>query len=406
MYMNTENLLNIEENSFTIDELLKSYYEYFKAPMAVINQDYEIEGKFYMDTADEIYFDEIKRSSLSMELIRLTNSYFKDGENYKIINLLENKRRCMLLKLSSHNNIWGYLVMLESEKTDFCSIDFSLLEHLSKSIIKILRLKTGEVGFSQLNFWKSLVNHTYSNREIFLSKAMEYKVPLTYNYRVLLLSLDKYNSIEEELLQNTLKSILHNFFLIVKENHVIIILDKELKPDTITLLNNFFEKYQIYAILSSKIIDLYELNVIIKNLIKLFIYLIKLSDEYCLKFEEDNKLLVPLFNAPNDDVILNYINETILDIYLYDETNASSLLETVYQYLLNNKSLDKTGKILFVHKNTVMYRLEKVKDLFSINFDNPMNNFSYIYSIAILKYLISIDCQSLKAIKQSFLDRR
>ena len=296
--------------------------------------------------------------------------------------------------------------MLESKKNDFCSINFSLLEHLSKSIIKILRLKTGEVGFSQLNFWKSLVNHTYSNREIFLSKAMEYKIPLTYNYRVLLLSLDKYNSIEEELLQNTLKSILHNFFLIVKENHVIIILDKELEPDTITLLNNFFEKYQIYAILSSKIIDLYELNVIIKNLIKLFIYLIKLSDEYCLKFEEDNKLLVPLFNAPNDDVILNYINETILDIYLYDETNASSLLETVYQYLLNNKSLDKTGKILFVHKNTVMYRLEKVKDLFSINFDNPMNNFSYIYSIAILKYLISIDCQSLKAIKQSFLDRR
>ena len=162
------------------------------------------------------------------------------------------------------------------------------------------------------------------------------------------------------------------------------------------------KKYQIHAILSSKIIDLYELNVIIENLIKLFIYLIKLSGKYCLKFEEDNKLLVPLFNAPNDDVILNYINETILDIYLYDEANATSLLETVYQYLLNNKSLEKTGKILFVHKNTVMYRLEKVKDLFSINFDNPMNNFSYIYSIAILKYLISVDCQSLKAIKQGF----
>lgn len=397
-----ENLLDIEENSFTIDELLKSYYEYIKAPMAVINQDYEIEGKFYIDIADEKYFDEIKRSSLSMELIRLSNSYFKDGENYKIVDSLENKKRYLLLKLSSHNKTWGYLVILESEKTDFCSIDYSLLEHLIKSIIKLLRLKTGEVGFSQLNFWKNLINHTYSNRDIFLSKAMEYKIPLTYNYRILLLSLEKYNGIEMELLQNTLKSTLHNFFLITQENHVIIILDKELKAETIALLNDFFERYQIYAILSSKIIDLYELNVIIKNLIKLFIYLIKLSDGYRLKFEEDNKLLVPLFNAPNDDVILNYINETILDIYLYDETNASSLLETVYQYLLNNKSLEKTGEILFVHKNTVMYRLDKVKNLFSITFNNPMNNFSYIYSIAILKYLISIDCQSLKILKQSF----
>ena len=271
-----------------------------------------------------------------------------------------------------------------------------LLDHLCKSIIKILRLQSDEgQGFSQLNFWKALVNHTYARREIFLSKASEFKIPLTYNYRVLLLSLAKYDNHEENHLHNSLKAILRNSFFIVKENYVIVILDKDLTEYMVTTLNEFLFQNQIYAILSSKIIDLYELDVIIDNLTKLFDYLIKVNDEYCLKYEEDNKLLVPLFNAPTTDVILNYINEKILEIYNYDKTNNTSLLETTYQYLLNNKSLSETSRIMFVHKNTVTYRLNRIKDLFDINFDNAENNLSFMYSASIIKYLDSIKCKAL-----------
>lgn len=177
------------------------------------------------------------------------------------------------------------------------------------------------------------------------------------------------------------------------------ILNEDLSEYTVSTLNDFLFKNHIYAILSSKIIDLYELDVIIGNLIKLFDYLVKVKDEYCLKYEEENKLLVPLFNAPTTDVILNYINETILEIYIYDRDNNTSLLETLYQYLLNNKSLNETSRILFVHKNTVTYRLERVKDLFNIDFNNVENNLSFMYSASIIKYLDSIKCKALSELK-------
>ncbi len=393
-------LLQIEENSFTIDELLKDYYEFFQLPMAVIDRNYEIKGHFFIEGADETYTSTIQRGSWSMELISIANLSFKDGEKYKILETINSKVRRLFYRLTLHDKVIGYLVLLEKQKNQFDNIDEMLLDHLCKSIIKILCLQSDEgQGFSQLNFWKALVNHTYARREIFLSKASEFKLPLTYNYRVLLLSLAKYDNHEENHLHNSLKAILRNFFCIVKENYVIVILDKDLTEYTITTLNEFLFQNQIYAILSSKIIDLYELDVIIDNLTKLFDYLIKVNDEYCLKYEEDNKLLVPLFNAPTTDVILNYINEKILEIYNYDRTNNTSLLETTYQYLLNNKSLSETSRIMFVHKNTVTYRLDRTKDLFDINFDNAENNLSFMYSASIIKYLDSIKCKALLDLK-------
>ena len=160
-----------------------------------------------------------------------------------------------------------------------------------------------------MNFWKALVKHTYVRRDIFLSKASEYKIPLTYNYRVLLLSLAKYDNHEDNHLQDSLKNILRNFYCIVKDNYVIVILNEDLSEYTVSTLNDFLFKNHIYAILSSKIIDLYELDVIIGNLIKLFDYLVKVKDEYCLKYEEDvyeelNK------NLPNVGDIISTVDGT------------------------------------------------------------------------------------------------
>ena len=398
--MDYEELLQIEENSFTVDELLKAYYEFFQLPMAVIDQNYEIKGHFFLDSTDDTYISNIQRGSWSMELISIANLSFKDGERYKILETINNKVRRLFYRLIFHDSVIGYLVLLENQENKFENLDLLLLEHLCKSIIKILRLQSDEGhGFSQLNFWKALVKHTYVRRDIFLSKASEYKIPLTYNYRVLLLSLAKYDNHEDNHLQDSLKTILRNFYCIVKDNYVIVILNENLSEYTVSTLNDFLFKNHIYAILSSKIIDLYELDVIIDNLIKLFDYLVKVKDEYCLKYEEENRLLVPLFNAPTTDVILNYINETILEIYIYDRDNNTSLLETLFQYLLNNRSLNETSRILFVHKNTVTYRLERVKDLFNIDFNNVENNLSFMYSASIIKYLDSIKYKALSELK-------
>lgn len=56
----------------------------------------------------------------------------------------------------------------------------------------------------------------------------------------------------------------------------------------------------------------------------------------------------------------------------YDESNKSELYNTLYQYLLHERNLVKTAEMLSIHRNSLLYRIKKIKELVDIDMDNPM----------------------------------
>ena len=56
-------------------------------------------------------------------------------------------------------------------------------------------------------------------------------------------------------------------------------------------------------------------------------------------------------------------------------------------YLSNNKSLVHTSNHLFLHKNTITYRLGKIKELINNDLSNNYTNMSFVLSLKILYYL-------------------
>ena len=73
-----------------------------------------------------------------------------------------------------------------------------------------------------------------------------------------------------------------------------------------------------------------------------------------------------------DDVteLERYIPETLKKLYLYDDEHKGELITTLQMYLRNNQSIKKTAGAMFVHYRTISYRLEKIKQISGINFDN------------------------------------
>lgn len=73
-----------------------------------------------------------------------------------------------------------------------------------------------------------------------------------------------------------------------------------------------------------------------------------------------------------DDVteLERYIPETLKKLYLYDDEHKGELITTLQMYLRNNQSIKKTADAMFVHYRTISYRLEKIKQISGINFDN------------------------------------
>ena len=94
-----------------------------------------------------------------------------------------------------------------------------------------------------------------------------------------------------------------------------------------------------------------------------------------------------------DDVteLERYIPETLKKLYLYDDEHKGELITTLQMYLRNNQSIKKTADTMFVHYRTISYRLEKIKQISGINFDNANEVLAVSNGLIIYKMLKEIE---------------
>ena len=94
-----------------------------------------------------------------------------------------------------------------------------------------------------------------------------------------------------------------------------------------------------------------------------------------------------------DDVteLERYIPETLKKLYLYDDEHNGELITTLQMYLRNNQSIKKTADAMFVHYRTISYRLEKIKQISGINFDDANEVLAVSNGLIIYKMLKEIE---------------
>ena len=94
-----------------------------------------------------------------------------------------------------------------------------------------------------------------------------------------------------------------------------------------------------------------------------------------------------------DDVteLERYIPETLKKLYLYDDEHKGELITTLQMYLRNNQSIKKTADAMFVHYKTISYRLEKIKQISGINFDDANEVLAVSNGLIIYKMLKEIE---------------
>ena len=86
-----------------------------------------------------------------------------------------------------------------------------------------------------------------------------------------------------------------------------------------------------------------------------------------------------------------YIPETLKKLYEYDDEHKGELITTLQMYLRNNQIIKKTAGAMFVHYRTISYRLEKIKQISGINFDNANEVLAVSTGLIIYKMLKEIE---------------
>lgn len=104
-----------------------------------------------------------------------------------------------------------------------------------------------------------------------------------------------------------------------------------------------------------------------------------------------------IFFQYKNDQALNDMYYCILgELEEQDKINNSDLVETLECYLACNCNLSKTADQLFVHRNTMKYRIKKIKEILVVDFSDPNACFTLRFAFKIKKYLSEIYHESEK----------
>jgi PucR family transcriptional regulator, purine catabolism regulatory protein len=71
----------------------------------------------------------------------------------------------------------------------------------------------------------------------------------------------------------------------------------------------------------------------------------------------------------------SFQQETLGGLIDYDSRTNSQLLPTLEAFFTANGNLSKTADVLFVHRNTLMYRLKRIEELTGVSLDDPETRF-------------------------------
>ena len=94
-----------------------------------------------------------------------------------------------------------------------------------------------------------------------------------------------------------------------------------------------------------------------------------------------------MFKSGNQQEILDYCNERLKKLEEYDHANGTFLQDTLLAYYMNGFNIGKTAEELFVHRNSLQYRLKKIEEILGMTLDDSM------------EYLDLVNCRLIKKLR-------
>lgn len=165
---------------------------------------------------------------------------------------------------------------------------------------------------------------------------------------------------------NTLNTLFPQILNYIKENYPNYIVNIGIGTRQKSL-----EKYKLSYEQASKCI-----NLAIKQKQKNMIYYYEQLGLYQLFYDINNKTLLE-----------NFVHNILYSLMAYDKKYNTNLIQTLEVYLNKNCNLNQTAKTLFIHRNTIKYRLQRIEEITNTSLDDAFTRLNFFNAILIKKFL-------------------
>ena len=103
-------------------------------------------------------------------------------------------------------------------------------------------------------------------------------------------------------------------------------------------------------------------------------------------FYKDQGIYTLISHVDDTRILDEYVEAQLGKLLRYDEINTGSLCETLENYIANNCNAKRTAEAMFVHRNTLNYRLKKISEILNCDFENLNKCLALKLAFLIMKY--------------------
>lgn len=86
-----------------------------------------------------------------------------------------------------------------------------------------------------------------------------------------------------------------------------------------------------------------------------------------------------------------YCEQVIGSLIEYDESHSSNLVQTIDAYFDHHGNISQTAETLFIHRNTLLYRLDRIQELTGQDLDNPNDRLALQLALKLWQIIPSQD---------------
>lgn len=288
-----------------------------------------------------------------------------------------NKKKIAVSELKSAGISLGYIIYILFEADEPNESDCLFCESLiAKQFYTDRRTNAFALDTAE-EILIELLDGKFSNEEVFRLKAAGTFLSSFSPDRVAVIALSP--SSEEKLrnehLARSLSQSFHASHPLFYGGKLLVFLHAD---HDVEFLRSFIGEYNLRAVLSERLESLFALKNTFEKLCAVLDYLKEKKPPF-LESGSKYKLLMLL---RENEKSFGFTDEKIKAVFEYDRKNKSELCLTLYTYLICHHSLCETCERLFTHRNTVQYRIRKLRDDFEIDTDSPESELSLLLSLS------------------------
>lgn len=279
------------------------------------------------------------------------------------------------------------VIVFPQYKNDIEILKKEDLEMISRVFSLYMFVELGYRQHSLINDWDKILANLLSgniNNEHDLKQSIKYNAtPTVPNIFRIVLFKARGTSIElidgyDELVR--IISEIQSFKCMVNyDNGIVLLIDD---PSQIhefphflhnTELRKFVEKHELSVGYSEQSIDLLDVPVLYEQT-KAAVHFCNRwnADSHVCGFEECKLYDLLLHVKSPVGNTKTYITNKIKAIELYDEDHKTKYLSYLFELYNNDFNLTATSKQLYIHKSTLSYHMDRMSELFGIDWDDPI----------------------------------